>query len=53
MQLAARSLDAGVFIPAVRFPTVSKGRARLRLTLTATHTAEHLEAAAKALRMSA
>ena len=53
MQFAARSLDAGVFIPAVRFPTVSKGRARLRLTLTATHTAEHLEAAAKALRMSA
>jgi 8-amino-7-oxononanoate synthase len=30
--------DRGFFLPAVRFPTVSRGHARLRLTLTAAHT---------------
>lgn len=31
---------AGVFIPAIRYPTVARGEARLRLTVTAAHTAE-------------
>jgi 8-amino-7-oxononanoate synthase len=30
--------DQGTFIPAVRYPTVPRGHARLRLTLTAAHT---------------
>jgi 8-amino-7-oxononanoate synthase len=28
----------GIFLPAIRFPTVARGRARLRLTVTASHT---------------
>jgi 8-amino-7-oxononanoate synthase len=30
--------EAGIFIPAIRHPTVARGQARLRLTLTAAHT---------------
>ncbi len=30
--------EQGVFIPAIRYPTVAKGEARLRLTVTAAHT---------------
>ncbi len=49
LELSARCLDAGAFIPPVRFPAVPKGSARLRLTLTATHTREHLALAADIL----
>lgn len=36
---AAGALRAqGIFIPAIRYPTVARGKARLRLTLTAAHT---------------
>ena len=31
--------EQGVFIPAIRYPTVARGRARLRLTVSAAHTA--------------
>lgn len=34
--------ERGVFIPAIRFPTVAKGEARLRLTVTATHSAQDI-----------
>jgi 7-keto-8-aminopelargonate synthetase-like enzyme len=34
--------DAGIYIPAVRYPTVARGQARLRLTVTAAHTSEEL-----------
>jgi glycine C-acetyltransferase/8-amino-7-oxononanoate synthase len=37
-ELSAALLARGVFIPAVRFPTVPRGAARLRLTVTAAHT---------------
>jgi 7-keto-8-aminopelargonate synthetase-like enzyme len=33
-------------IPAIRYPTVAKGQARLRASLMATHTKEKLEFAA-------
>jgi len=32
--------ERGFFLPAVRYPTVARGEARLRLTLTALHTAD-------------
>lgn len=32
--------ERGVFIPAIRYPTVARGEARLRLTVTAAHTRE-------------
>lgn len=38
LHLAARLRDRGFWIPAVRYPTVARGRARLRLTLSAAHT---------------
>lgn len=34
--------EAGVFVPAIRFPTVARGAARLRFTVSADHTAEEL-----------
>ncbi len=39
MRLAAELRARGVFIPAIRYPTVARGEARLRLTVTAAHTA--------------
>lgn len=33
----------GIFIPAIRYPTVGRGQARLRLTVTAAHTEKELE----------
>ncbi len=38
-----------IYIPAIRYPTVARGRARLRLTLTAAHTRANLEQLATAL----
>ena len=41
--------ERGFFLPAVRFPTVPRGQARLRLTLTATHTPDDVARVAAAL----
>ena len=40
---AADLRKAGFFIPAIRYPTVARGQARLRLTLSATHSAKDLD----------
>lgn len=40
MALSGALRDAGVFVPAIRFPTVARGEARLRFTVSAEHTAE-------------
>lgn len=45
MALSARLLEQGVFVPAIRPPSVPPGTARIRVTLTASHTGEHLGAA--------
>jgi 7-keto-8-aminopelargonate synthetase-like enzyme len=39
VELAAQLRERGVFVPAIRFPTVARGAARLRVTLSAAHTA--------------
>jgi 8-amino-7-oxononanoate synthase len=41
-----------LFIPAIRYPTVARGAARLRLTVTATHSAEDISTLAHALRVT-
>ena len=42
LELAASLREAGVFVPAIRYPTVARGSARLRLTVTAGHSAEDI-----------
>lgn len=39
---AAALRERGVFIPAIRYPTVAKGESRLRLTVTAAHNREDI-----------
>ena len=47
---AAATLRAqDIFIPAIRYPTVARGAARLRITLTAAHSAADVSALAHAL----
>lgn len=35
--------ERGIFIPAIRYPSVARGQARLRLTLSASHTDQDLD----------
>lgn len=37
LKFSERLLEEGVYVPAIRFPTVKRGEARLRMTLMATH----------------
>jgi 7-keto-8-aminopelargonate synthetase-like enzyme len=43
LALADRLRAAGVWVPAIRYPTVARGSARLRLTFSAAHTAADLD----------
>ncbi|WP_186420634.1 aminotransferase class I/II-fold pyridoxal phosphate-dependent enzyme [Bosea sp. CS1GBMeth4] len=47
--IAARLVRAGVFAPAVAFPIVAQGQARLRLQVSAAHETAELDEAAAAL----
>jgi len=42
--------EQGIFIPAIRYPSVARRSARLRLTLTASHTAAEVEQLVAALQ---
>jgi 7-keto-8-aminopelargonate synthetase-like enzyme len=37
LEQAAKLAERGIFLPAIRYPTVPRGQARLRLTVTAAH----------------
>ncbi len=50
VELAAGLRERGVFIPAIRYPSVARGAARLRITVTAAHTSEHIAALGGAIR---
>lgn len=41
--------DCGFLVPAIRYPTVARGTARLRVTLTATHTSQDIDELAGAV----
>lgn len=47
--LSARLREAGVWVPAVRYPTVARGQARLRITVSSAHEPAHLDALLLAL----
>ena len=47
---AAALREQGIFIPAIRYPTVARGQARLRLTLSAVHTEADLAQLLTALK---
>ena len=46
---ASLLMTSGFFVPAIRYPTVPKNTARLRITLSAAHTEEQIYRLAKAL----
>jgi len=50
MVLSATLAEIGVFIPAIRPPTVPEGTSRLRITLMATHTRDHIQFALDAFQ---
>jgi 7-keto-8-aminopelargonate synthetase-like enzyme len=52
MEVAQKLRKMGIFVPAVRFPTVGRGQARLRITLSAAHTADQVEQLVQALDTS-
>ena len=43
MQISKSLLEAGFLVPAIRYPTVARGRARLRITLSAAHDLGQIE----------
>jgi len=52
VEVSHRLRERGYFVPAVRFPSVAKGAARLRITVTAAHTRGHLEGLVAALEQT-
>ena len=42
MDVSQKLYDCGIFVPAIRYPTVPKGKARLRVTVTAAHSGEDI-----------
>ena len=42
IKISRKLFENGIFAPAVRWPAVSKGNSRLRLTVMASHTKEHI-----------
>jgi 8-amino-7-oxononanoate synthase len=47
---AAKLREQNIFVPAIRYPTVARGAARLRITMTAAHSANDVAKLADALK---
>ena len=50
MDAAAWLLDAGIYVPGIRWPTVARGQERLRFSLSAAHTDDQIDRALEALQ---
>jgi len=50
LEASQKLFDQGIFVSAIRPPTVPKGQARLRITITAQHTKEDLKCLASSLQ---
>jgi 8-amino-7-oxononanoate synthase len=50
LDLAAALKREGFLIPAIRYPTVAKGSARLRITVTASHSEDQIRSLSEAIR---
>ena len=48
-EAAAELREQNIFVPAIRYPTVARGKARLRVTLTAAHSADAVATIIRAL----
>ena len=49
LRLAKTLLDQGFLVPAIRYPTVARGAARLRFTISAAHTQDQITSLSSAL----
>ncbi len=49
VRLAESLLESGFLVPAIRYPTVARGSARIRIALSASHTPEQIEALSGAI----
>lgn len=53
MEIARLLYEGGIIIPGIRYPTVRKGEARLRITLQANHTEDDIENLKNAMKQVA
>ena len=50
VDMAARMMDEGVYVIGFNYPVVPKGKARIRVQISAAHTRAHLETAIRAFQ---
>jgi len=50
LDLAAALKTEGFLVPAIRYPTVAKGSARLRITVTAAHKENQIRSLCEAIK---
>ena len=51
VEISAALRDLGIYIPAIRYPSVARGKARLRMTLSASHASTDVTRALDALKI--
>jgi len=50
LEVSKRLFKKGFWVPAIRYPTVPKKRARLRISASAVHTSEEIDSLLEALK---